>query len=198
MNKQEKAREIDTMRGVLMEVPPTFVMSYTGLTVNDVAALRKKVRATSSTYRVVKNRLMLRALKETPLEPLSPEFRGPTVIAYSSEEPSALAKVLDEFAKTNKGLKFKAGFVDGRVIGGEQFSELANLPSREVLLARLLGALQGPMTNLVKVLKAPVRDLVLVLDQIARKGKDAPADDGSGSTGAPAADAGKTEAPPQP
>ncbi|MFQ5878055.1 MAG: 50S ribosomal protein L10 [Acidobacteriota bacterium] len=168
MNRQEKAREIDTLNEALRAAPPTFVMSFSGLTVSQISSLRKKVRATSSRYRVVKNRLMLRALRETPLERLSTEFRGPTAIAYSERrEPASLARILDEFARENRGLRFKAGFVDGRVIGPREFRELADLPPREVLMARFLGALQAPMARLLRVLKAPAGDLVRVLDRIA-------------------------------
>ena len=169
MNKQEKAREIESLRSELQSQPPTFVLAYRGLTVNQVSALRKKVRATSSRYRVVKNRLALRVIKGTPYEGLAPHFEGPTAIATCSKDPSALAKALDEFTKDNQGLQVKAGLVDGRVIDPQSIKALASLPSREVLVSRLLSVLNGPMVRLVTVMKAPARGLVRVLDEIARK-----------------------------
>src|SRR5881628_557383 len=143
MNKQEKTQEIEALRSALESRPPTFVLAYRGLSVNQVSALRKKVRATSSRYRVVKNRLALRVIKGTPYEGLAPHFEGPTAIATSDREPSALAKVLEDFTKDNQGLQVKAGLVDGRVIDTVGIKALASLPSREVLVARLLSVLNG-------------------------------------------------------
>src|SRR5881628_2261020 len=116
MNKQEKTQEMEALKSELSSRPPTFVLAYRGLTVNQVSALRKKVRATSSRYRVVKNRLALRVIKGTPYEALAPHFEGPTAIAYSRKDPSALARTLEEFSKENQGLQVKAGLVDGRLI----------------------------------------------------------------------------------
>lgn len=174
MNKQEKTQEIDSLKSALQSQPPTFVLAYRGLTVNQVSALRKKVRATSSRYRVVKNRLALRVIKGTPYEGLAPHFEGPTAIAYCSKDPSALAKVLDEFTKENQGLQVKAGLVDGRVVDSQAIKALASLPSREVLVSRLLAVLNAPMVRLVTVMKAPARGLVRVLDEIGRKKQDTP------------------------
>ena len=169
MNKQEKTQEIDALKGLLQATPPTFVLSFSGLTVNQVSALRKKVRASSSRYRVVKNRLALRVIKGTPYEGLAPHFEGPTAIAYSSKEPAALAKALEDFTRENQGLQVKAGLVDGRVIDAQTVKTLAALPRREVLVSRLLSVLNGPMVRLVTVMKAPARGIVRALDEIARK-----------------------------
>ena len=182
MNKQEKSQEIEALRGLLQATPPTFVLSFSGLTVNQVSALRKKVRASSSRYRVVKNRLALRVIKGTPYEALAPHFEGPTAIAYCLKDPAGLAKALEEFSKDNQGLQVKGGWVDGRVVDPPAVKALASLPSREVLIARLLWALQSPMTRLVMVLKAPHRDLVRAMDEIARKKQET-------SGGAPVPDA---------
>jgi len=173
MNKQEKSQEIETLKNELQSGPPTFVLAYRGLTVNQVSTLRKKVRATSSRYRVVKNRLALRVIKGTPYEGLAQHFEGPTAIAYSSKDPAALAKALEEFTKDNQGLQIKAGLVDGRVVDQQAIKALASLPSREVLVARLLSVLNGPMVRLMTVMKAPTRGLVRALDEIARKKKPA-------------------------
>src|SRR3989441_8173165 len=169
MNKQEKTEEIEALRSALESRPPTFVLAYRGLSVNQVSNLRKKVRATSSRYRVVKNRLALRVIKGTPYEGLAPHVEGPTAIAYSTKDPSSLAKVLEDFSKDNQGLQVKAALVEGRIVDPQSVKALASLPSREVLVSRLLGALNAPMTRLVMVLKAPHRNLVRVMDEIARK-----------------------------
>jgi large subunit ribosomal protein L10 len=168
MNKQEKGQEIEGLREILRAAPPTFILAYRGLTVNQVSALRKKVRAASSRYRVVKNRLALRVLRETPLKDLAGHFKGPTAIAYSAKDPAALAKALDEFIKDHQGLQIKAGYVDGRVIGAGDIKALADLPSREILVARLIGVLHAPVVRLLTVLQGPALSLVRVMDQIAR------------------------------
>lgn len=186
MNRQEKAEEIVSLKEAFRDGPSTFVLAYRGLTVNQVVELRKKVRGASSRYRVVKNRLALRSLKETPLEPLGPHFEGPTAIAYGGDDPTALAKVLDQFASGNEGLSVKAGFVDGRMMSPEEFKALASLPSREILVARFLGALQAPISGLLRVMSGPARALVQTLDQIAKKKESA--------GGGPAPE---TETPPQ-
>ena len=168
MNKQEKSQEIEALRSALESRPPTFVLAYRGLSVNQVSALRKKVRATSSRYRVVKNRLALRVIKGTPYEGLAPHFEGPTAIAYSSKDPAALAKALEEFTKDNQGFQIKAGLIDGRVVDLQAIKTLATLPSREVLVGRLLSVLNGPMVRLLTVMQSPARGLVRALDEIAR------------------------------
>src|SRR5262245_45201526 len=155
MNKQEKTQEIEALKSALQSNPPTFVVAYRGLSVNQVSALRKKVRATSSKYRVVKNRLALRVIQGTPYEGLAPHFEGPTAIAYSSKDPAALAKALEEFTKDNQGLQVKAGLIDGRVVDPQAIKALATLPSREVLVGRLLSVLNGPMVRLLTVMQSP-------------------------------------------
>jgi len=169
MNKRDKALEMESLKEALKDAPPTFVMAYRGLTVNQVAALRKKVRATASRYRVIKNRLALRVLQDTPLKSLAPHLKGPTAIAYCSKDPAKLAKVLEEFGKEIQGLQVKAGFVDGRLVDPQAVKELAALPPREVLVARLMAALNGPMVRLLTALKGPARGLVRVMDEIGRK-----------------------------
>ncbi len=168
MNREEKSREIELLAKDLQSGPATIVLAPHGLTVNQIAGLRKKVKANASHYRVVKNRLAVRALKETPLQELSEHFRGPTAIAYCDADPAPLAKIIGEFSKANKGLQIKAAFLDGRVVGPSEIRTLAELPPRPMLVARFLGALNAPMRGLVGVLKAPIRDLVRVIEAIGR------------------------------
>jgi large subunit ribosomal protein L10 len=168
MNKQEKAVAIDALAGALKTAPTTFVLAPRGLTVNQVTLLRRKVRASAGQFRVVKNRLALRALKETPLAPLAPHFTGETAIATSASDPSPLARVLDEFARDHQGLTIKGGMVDGRLVGIQDIKAIADMPPRPVLIVRLLGALKQPMTRLVRVLKEPHRGMVRTLDEITR------------------------------
>jgi len=169
MNKQEKASEIDALRNALAGGPAAFVVAPRGLTVNQVSTLRRKVRASQGRFKVVKNRLALRALKGTPYEPLAPHLKGETAIAYSAADPAPLAKAIEDFSKDNQGLAIKGGVVDGRVVSAAQIRAIADMPPRPVLVARLLGALRQPMVRLVTVLQGPARGLVRVMDEIARK-----------------------------
>jgi len=169
VNRSEKEEIVESLRRELKDVRSAFLFGFRGLTVNQVTDLRAKVRKTSSTYRVLKNRLAARAIEATPLEPLRQHLVGPIALAFHPKEPAALAKVLTEFAKENPALEYRAGLLEGRPVGGADFQNLASLPSREVLLARFLGAITAPIAAFQRVLVAPMRDLVTVLDQVAQK-----------------------------
>jgi large subunit ribosomal protein L10 len=178
MNKQEKASEIDALGAAVKGAPTAFVLAPKGLTVNQVSTLRRRIRASRGSFRVVKNRLALRAIKGSPLEGLAPHFKGETAIAYSAADPAPLAKVIQEFGKENQGLTIKAGFVDGRLVTPADIGAIADMPPRPILVARLCGVLMQPMVRLVTVLKSPHRDVVRVIDEIGRKkegGEAAPA-----------------------
>ncbi|HEV8200931.1 MAG TPA: 50S ribosomal protein L10 [Candidatus Polarisedimenticolia bacterium] len=179
MNKQEKASEIEALQAVLKGGPTAFVLAPKGLTVNQVTALRRRVRATQGQMKVVKNRLALRAMKGTALEPLSSHFKGETAIAWTSADPAPLAKAIDEFAKDHQGLGIKAGLVDGRAVVAAQVKAIADLPARPVLVARLLAVLNAPMTRFVTVLKGPHRGVVRAMSEIAKQKA------GAGETAAP-------------
>jgi large subunit ribosomal protein L10 len=183
MNKQEKTQEVETLRAILKETPPIFVLGYRGLTVNQVSALRKKVRAAHSRYKVVKNRLALRVLRESTFKDLAPHFTGPTAIAYAASDPAPLARALEEFTRDHQGLTLKAGLVEGRLVDAQGIRAIALLPSRDVLIARLLGALNAPMVRLVTALRSPARGVVTALDRIARKKEEA----AGAASGAPTA-----------
>jgi len=158
MNKQEKAAEIEALTQAVKAGPTAFVLAPKGLTVNQVSLLRRKIRASSGSFRVVKNRLALRAIKDSPLAPLAVHFKGETAIAYSAADPAPLAKAIEEFAKDHQGLSIKAGLVDGRLVTGKDIKVLADMPPRPILIARLLSVLNQPMTRLVTVLRdAPRR-----------------------------------------
>jgi len=167
--REDKHRLVDTLREEFARTQNAFLMGYQGLNVAQVTDLRRRVRATASKLRVVKNRLAARASQETPLASLAPHFRGPLALAYNQGEPAALAKALIEFAKDNPQLEFRAGVAEARAIDAAAFKELATLPGREALMARLLGLLSSPQRRLVAVLSAPLRNLGVVLQQVAAK-----------------------------
>ena len=147
-----------------------FVIGFKGITVNQVNDLRNKVRKSGGQYVVIKNTLARRAVSGKPLEQVKEHFTGPTAVAYSLEDPVALAKVLTDFAKDAPVIEFKGGLVEGRPIAASQVKEIASLPGRQELLAKLLFLMQSPIQRFVRVLAAsgPQR-LAIVLDQVATK-----------------------------
>jgi len=147
-----------------------FVLGFKGITVNQVNDLRSRVRRTGGHYVVIKNTLARIAVAGKPLEQVREHFTGPTAIVFSLEDPVALAKVLTDFAKDTPVIEFKGGLVEGRPIAASQVKEIASLPGRKELLAKLVYLLQSPIQRFVRVLAAsgPQR-LAIVLDQVAKK-----------------------------
>jgi len=177
VNKQEKNTAIEELRDSLGAARNAFVLGFTGLRVPDVTELRKQIRESKSSYLVVKTTPAIRAIEGGSLEPLKDHFAGPTAVAYNADSPVGLAKILTTFAKTNASLSFKGAVVEGKAIPAAQIQTIADLPSREQLVGRLLFMLQSPVRRLVTVLNGPVQSLAVVLSQISeQKGKSAPAE----------------------
>ena len=164
MNKTEKQAVIDDLHQEFGKSPHAVLVDFRGLSVPAVTEFRRKVRQAGSRYRVVKNTLALRALKDTPLEPLGPKFDQTTGVAYTGTDPVALAKVLVDFAKDHPQLVVKAGLVSGtQLLEPEGVKALSTMPSLPEMRSRLLGLLQAPAGRLVRTLNAPASQLVRVL-----------------------------------
>jgi len=147
-----------------------FVMGYQGIKVPQVTALREKVRQSGGQYVVVKNTLALRAIDGAALEALKDQFTGPTAVAFTDSDPVSLAKALTDFAKDVPAIQFKGGVVEGRAIGADQVKDIAALPSREELIAKLLFLVQSPISRFVRVLAAlGPQSLAIVLNQVSQK-----------------------------
>jgi large subunit ribosomal protein L10 len=173
MNRAEKVAQVEELSRGLARSGNAFLFAFAGLKVPEVTELRRQVRATKSRYLVVKNTLALRAAKGTPFEVLSSHFAGATAVAFNDDNPVALAKVLTAFAKANPNLVFKAALVEGLPVEAARIKAIAEMPTREELVGRLLFLLQSPLRRLVTVLNGPVRNLAGVVQQIAdRKSKE--------------------------
>jgi large subunit ribosomal protein L10 len=168
LTRDDKQKLIEQYNQGLAEAPHAFLLSYKGITVPQVTELRSRVRATGGEYVVVKNTLALRAIDSKSLEALKEHFVGPTAVVFGSD-PVALAKALTDFAKDVPAVQFKAGMVEGRAIAAEQIKDIASLPSRNELIAKLLFLLQSPITRFARVLAAVPQSFVMVLDQIRQK-----------------------------
>lgn len=167
MNKNSKQELVTEMHERLTRAKAVFLADFRGMNVGKATSLRNELRGAAVEYKVFKNTLLELAAKGTGAEPLSPYLAGPTAVAISYDDPVSAAKVLSKFAKDPLG-KFvlKAGVLSGKLLDVKQIQALADLPSREVLLARMLGSMQAPATNFVGVLAALPGSLVRVLDAI--------------------------------
>lgn len=169
LSRADKQDLVDRYEQGLARAPHAFLLSYQGIKVNDVTELRERVRQSGGSYEVVKNTLALRAIAGKPLAALSATFTGALAVVYTEGDPVAVAKALTDFAKTVPQIVFRGGVVDGKPIAANEVEQIAKLPSREELIAKLLFLLQSPITRLVRTLSAVPRELVVVLDQVSKQ-----------------------------
>ncbi len=176
MNRTEKQSLIDNLHEEFGRSPHAILVDFRGLTVPAVTEFRRKMRAAGSRYRVVKNSLALRAIKDTPLEKLGPKFDNTTGVAYTGQDPVALAKALVAFAKDNPALVVKGGLVSGnQMLDAEGVKALSSMPSLPELRSKLLGLLNAPATKLVRLLGTPAGQMVRVLGAHEQKQGGSPA-----------------------
>ncbi len=170
MPTQEKVEAVEELKTRLDGVKTVLLTEYRGLTVQQLSDLRKQLKAVSAEYKVVKNRLARLAMSSSELDALAPLLKGPTGMIVARQDPVAVAKTVQTFAKTNQALTIKAGFVDGQLMAADGLKALAELPSKDALRSQIVGAIQGPLAQLVGLLLAPQRELAYVL---AERGKSA-------------------------
>jgi len=168
LTRQTKEALIASYDGGLAASKNAFLVGFEGISVAQAEDLRNRIRENGGHYTVVKNRLALRAIEGTALQPLGEHFSGPTGVAYAADDPVGLAKALTGFAKENPVIVFKGGLVDGQTVDVSDIDEIASMPSREELITKLVFLLQSPVTRFVRGLNAITQQFVTVLDQVGQ------------------------------
>jgi large subunit ribosomal protein L10 len=169
MGIQEKEAVVSEIQKKFEMAKTVVLADYRGLNVEEVTELRKKMREAGIDYKVLKNTMTSRAAKAANIEGLDDYLSGPTALAFSNQDYVAPAKILADFAKDHKKLELKAGVLDGKVIDLESVKNLANLPSREVLLGKLAGLFQAPVRGLVTVLSGPLRNFAYAVEAVRKQ-----------------------------
>jgi large subunit ribosomal protein L10 len=181
MNRDEKAQAISELESGIGKATNAFLIEFKGITVPQVTELRRQVRESQSDYIVVKNTLALIAIKDSPMIALKDQFTGPTAVAFNTGDAVGLAKALTKFAKDVPAVTFKGAMLNGQIVAATEIQTIANLPSREELISKLLYLMQHPIRGLAVVLNGTIRNIAVVLDQIAKQ-------KGGGAEEAPAAE----------
>jgi large subunit ribosomal protein L10 len=174
--KAEKAATVADITSRLKATSTAVLADYRGMTVGQMRDLRSKLRDGGIDMLVVKNTLARRAAKAAGYEPLSADLVGPIAMLFATDDVSAPARILNDYIKANRKMVIKGGLLEGQVVKAEVVTELADLPSREILLSRLLGAMQAPLGSLASVLQAPLSKFARTLDAVrSQKESQSPA-----------------------
>jgi large subunit ribosomal protein L10 len=189
MNKEQKTALVEELAGALKEADALFAVDYRGITVPQAAELRAKLRDADTRFRIVKNRLTLRAADEAGIEEIKEHLEGPTAIAFVSGDTALAAKTIFRLGRDWEVLTYKGGLMDGEPLDADSFTQIARLPGREQMNAQFAGIVASPLTGLVRGLGSMVQGLASQLQQIADQGlvsgdaeeEQAPAADSSAS-----------------
>jgi large subunit ribosomal protein L7/L12 len=171
MNRTEKEKAVDQLKQDFQNVDSAFLVDFRGMKVVDATELRRQIYKSQGKLMVVKNTIAVRATQDTRMKVLADYFKGPTAIAYA-EDVVALAKILNTTSKDNPNLVIKAGYLDGSLIEGKRIGEVANLPTKGVLHAQVVGLVASPLRRLVWVLNATIQKFLAVLSEIQKSRPD--------------------------
>ena len=174
---EEKKVAVSNLTEDLKSAVAGVLVDYRGITVEQDTELRRKLREAGVEYKIVKNSLLRFASKEVGLDELDGVLHGPTAIAFHREDMVAPAKVLADYAKTNEVIEIKSGFMEGKVISLDEIKTLASTPSKDVLIAKIMGSLNAPVSALVRLLNTIVEGGTEIADLIAAKAGEAPAEE---------------------
>lgn len=169
--KSDKERDAEQLKTELAQVSSVILTTFQGITVEEDTKLRRAIEAAGGRYRVIKNSLAMRAGAGTPAEPLLQKLEGMNSIAYTAADPVALAKALTKFAKDVPAFKFQAGVVEGRVISMQEIVQLAQLPSKEELISKIMFLLQAPAQRIASALAAIPRNLTVTVNEAVKVNK---------------------------
>ena len=169
--KSDKEKDLEALKKDFASANNIFLTGFEKLTVQQDFELRKTIRGAGANYKVVKNNLAEKAAEGTPAEGIMKDLAGMTSMAYTSKDPVSLAKALTAYAKNNPAFTFKAGLVEGRVIEVKSIQDLATMPSREEILAKVLFLIQASAQRLVTALGGVGRNLAVVVDQGVKENK---------------------------
>jgi large subunit ribosomal protein L10 len=167
MNRDQKTAVVDEIAGQIQEAEAIFAIDYRGISVDQVADLRTKLRAADARFRVVKNSLSERAADKAGMDSLKPMLIGPTALAFVKGDAAMAAKALNDAARRLNLLEFKGGVLNGSVLSADDVRSIARLPTREVLYGQLVGTVAAPLTGLARGLNALVTGLAIQLQAIA-------------------------------
>lgn len=170
MNKNEKAEIIEQARKLIDSSTALYLTDYSKINVADISDLRNQFRKEGVTYKVFKNTLIKRALVESgKYEKLADHLEGMTGFAFASTNPVAPAKIIKKYNDTSQKLALKACYIESQYYDGKKLSELAELPTKDEVIAGILGSLNSPASGIVGSISAVIRNLVSVVDEVAKK-----------------------------
>lgn len=169
-NFENKKVKVEEIREKFSNAKSAILVDYRGLTVSEATELRTKFREAGVEYKVYKNNLMKLAIKESSYEGLTADLAGPSAVAFGYEDPVTPAKIIKDFAKDHEKLELKAGVVEGEYYDNAKIIEIADIPSREVLLSRLVGSFQAPISNFAYLVKN-------IVDKRVEEGEEAPVEE---------------------
>lgn len=169
LSRKVKGMMVDEVAGLIKKNPYLFFVNFEKVPASKTEKLRKTLKKSSSELKVVRKSILKLALKKHKLDPLCDIAETSSAITFSKDDPTKASRILYDFSKVYSSMVIKGGYMDGQVLSTENIKELALMPPRDVMLARVIGGMKAPITGLVNVLNGNLQKLVMVLNEISRK-----------------------------